>query len=147
MAVKRFPIFAFAAFALACGGDDRPVLNIATDGTSFERGAVPSTAASPIAFVPFVTRNRGNTTAFIPACGERPTAVIERLVRGSWESYSGTFCIDNLISTPLELRAGANRRDEVAIGDAGRFRIRLSYTSDASGSEPRSTASGAFDVH
>ena len=146
MLLRRLTVVALALFAVACA-DDRPVLRLGTEGTSFQRELVPTTSVSPVAFVPFNTWNRGNATAFIPACGTRASAVVDRYVGGSWEQYSSLLCLDVTTETPIELRAGASRRDEVAIGEAGHFRIRVSYSSDASARHGFTAISRDFDVH
>lgn len=48
---------------------------------------------------------------------------------------------------PLELREGESHHDEVAIGDAGRYRLRVSYSSDAQLRNLFEAVSGQFDVH
>ena len=146
MLIKRLTVVALTALAVACGGDDRPLLKVGTEGTSFQRQLVPTTSVSPVAFVPYNTWNRGSATAFIPACGAHPTVTIERYAGGKWESYAGTFCIDVMIETPIELRAGASRTDSVAIGEAGHFRIRLPYGESASTGSRFVTLSRDFDV-
>jgi hypothetical protein len=147
MLFKRLPIAALAALTLACGGDDRPVLRVGPSGTAFQRELIPSTSASPVATVPYTTWNRGNATAFIPACGARASAVVERLVGGRWESYSSVFCIDIMMETPIELRAGESRQDAVAIGDAGHFRILMPYSASVGASTGYSAVSRDFDVY
>ena len=146
MLLKRLSIVALAAFAVACGGDDRPVLKVGADGSVFQREVVPSTAVGPIANVPYLIWNRGSATAFIPKCGGRALPVLERLVNGSWESYPAPFCIELIAEPPIELRAGQSRRDQVAIGDAGRFRIRMTYAPDAQSSKNLYAVSVPFDV-
>ena len=145
--LKRLSVVMLAAVALACGGEDRPVLKVGADGTSFQRETVPSTATSPVATVPYLIWNRGSATAFVPTCGGHALPALERLVNGNWESYSGPICIDVMMETPIELRAGQARRDEVAIGDAGTFRIRMTYAPDAQWSKNLYTVSIPFDVH
>jgi hypothetical protein len=145
--LKRLSVVILAALALACGGDDRPVLMVGADGASFQREVVPSTAVGPIATVPYVVWNRGGATAFIPKCGGHAQPVLERLVNGSWESYSGWPCIEVMAEPPIELRAGESRRDLVAIGDAGHFRILMTYAPDAQWSKNVYAVSGPFDVH
>lgn len=145
MLLKRLAVIALTALTLACG-DDRPILRVAINGTSFQRGAVPSTATTPIAYVPYDIRNRGNATAFIPTCGTRVLPVIEKLVNGQWESYSGGFCMLSIVMVPLELREGQTHHDEVAIGDAGRYRLRVSYSSDSQLRNHFEAVSGQFDV-
>lgn len=144
--LQRLFVVTLAALTVACSGEDRPVLGVSVEGTSFQRQSVPSTATSPVAFVPYTTRNRGNASAFIPACGTRPEPVIERLVGGSWQSYASGFCIDVLMETPIELRARDSRRDEVAIGDPGRFRVRLPYSEGSQSSKRFDAVSLPFDV-
>ena len=146
MLFKRLTIIALAALGIACS-PDRPVLKVGTEGASFERGSVPSTATGPIAIVSYNTWNRGSATAFMPACGGRASAVVERYVGGSWESYASVYCIDIMMQTPVELRPGESRSDQLSIGDAGRFRIRMPYSADAHGSQNLYTLSNAFDVH
>jgi hypothetical protein len=145
MLLKRLSVIGLTALTLACG-DDRPVLKVGTNGTSFQRESVPSTAVMPIAYVPYDTWNRGNATAFIPTCGSRVLPVIEKLVNGQWESYASGFCMLSMVMVPLELRAGQTHHDEVAIGDAGRFRIRMPYASDAQLRDHFESVSGSFDV-
>lgn len=145
MLLERLTIVAVAVLAVACG-DDRPLLKVGTEGTSFQREVVPSTSTWPIAVVPYNTWNRGSATAFIPACGAHASAVVERYVGGSWESYSSLLCIDIMMETPLELPAGKSRRDQVAISEAGHFRIRMPYSADASASHGFDAISRDFDV-
>ena len=146
MLAHRLAVVALAALTVACGGDDRPVLKVGTEGTSFQRQLVPTTSVSPVAFVPYNTWNRGNATAFIPACGVRPIVNIERYVGGQWQSYAGIYCMTVMMETPIELRAGASRTDSVAIGEAGRFRIRLPYGESASAGTRFDVVSREFDV-
>jgi hypothetical protein len=144
--LKRLSVVILAAFALACSGDDRPLLMVGADGSSFQRQDVPSTGPSPVAYVPYTIWNRGSTTAFIPTCGARALPAIERLVNGSWQSYASGFCIALLPETPLELRTRQSRRDQVAIGDAGRFRIRLPYGDGMQSTTRFDAVSPPFDV-
>lgn len=144
--LKRSSVVVLAAFALACGQDDRPVLQVGADGSSFQREVVPSTAVGPVAAVPYVMLNRGNATAFVPVCAGRALPALERLVNGSWESYPGPFCIELMPDPPIELRTGQSRHDQVAIVDAGRFRIRVTYAPDARWSKTLYAVSAPFDV-
>ena len=146
MLVKRSAVVAFVALTVACGGEDRPVLKVGTDLTSYTRASIPSTATSPVALVPYNTWNRGSATAFIPACGVHPSAVVERLVGGQWEMYASAICIDIMMETPIELRAGQSRQDQVAIGEAGHFRLRIPYRAAASASSSFDAVSREFDV-
>jgi len=146
MLVKRSTVVTLVALTLACGGEDRPVLKVGTDLTSYTRETIPSTATSPIALVPYNTWNRGSATAFIPACGVHLSAIVERLVGGHWEMYSSALCIDIMLQTPIELRAGASRQEQVAIGDAGHFRIRIPYRAGASANSSFYAVSREFDV-
>jgi hypothetical protein len=145
MLLRRLSFVALAALTLACG-EDRPVLKVGTNGTSFQREVIPSTAVSPVALVPYDIWNRGNATAFIPTCGTRVLPVIEKQVNGQWESYSSGFCVLSSVMDPLELRAGDTRHDEVAIGEPGRFRIQVPYSSDANLRNRFGAVSGQFDV-
>lgn len=146
MLLKRLSIVALAAFAVACGGDDRPLLKVGAEGSVFQREVVPSTAVGPIATVPYLIWNRGSATAFIPTCGGHAQPAVEWLVNGNWESYPAPICIELMAEPPIELRAGQSRRDQVAIGDAGRFRIRMKYALDAQRSKNVYAVSGPFDV-
>ena len=143
--LKRLFVVALAALSLAC--DERPVLRVVTNGTSFQRELVPSTASSPIAIVPYDIRNRGNATAFVPTCGTRVLPTVEKLVNGQWESYSSAFCMLSMVMIPLELREGESHHDEVAITEAGHYRLRVPYSSDAQLRNHFDAVSGQFDVH
>ena len=145
--LKRLSVATLAALAVACESYPRPVLKVGTNGTSFQREAVPSTPTSPVATIPYNTWNRGDATAFLPACGAHPSAVVERFVGGSWESYASSFCLDFTLQTPIALRAGESRQDEVAIGDAGHFRIRMPFSANASTGDGFNAISADFDVH
>ena len=143
--LKRLSIVMLAALAVACG-DDRPLLKVGTAGSSFQRESVPSTSMSPVAYVPYDIRNSGNETAFIPTCGPRTLPVVEKLVNGHWEGYASGFCVMSSLMVPLELRAGESHHDELAIGDAGRFRIRMPYSADAQMRNRFESISARFDV-
>jgi len=146
MLIKRSAVVALAALTLACGGEDRPVLKVGTDLTSYTRESIPSTATSPVALVPYNSWNRGGATAFIPACGVHPSAVVERQVGGQWEMYANALCIDIMMQVPIELRAGESRQDQVAIGEAGHFRISVPYSADRSENSSFYAVSREFDV-
>jgi len=146
MQLQRLSLVVLTALTVACGDDARPVLKVGTNGTSFQRESVPSTATSPIALVPTITWNRGDATAFIPTCGARVLPVVERLVSGSWVPYASGFCAAVMVMAPTELRAGESRNDEVAIGDAGHYRLRVTYWADAGAKERYEAVSGEFDV-
>ena len=146
MQLQRVSLFALAALALACGGDDRPLLKVGTSGTSFQREAVPSTATSTIALVPYTTWNRGDATAFIPTCGAQLLPGVEKLVNGSWEPYASGYCAAVMVMAPAELRAGESRNDQVTIGEAGRYRIHVTYWGDAGAKDQYEAVSGEFDV-
>jgi hypothetical protein len=146
MQLQRSSIVLLTAFALACADGSRPVIKVGTSGTSFQRESVPSTATSPIALVPTMTWNRGNATAFIPTCGTQPLPTVERFVNGSWESYAGGFCAAVMVIAPAELRAGESRNDHVAIGDAGRYRLHVTYWGDAGARDRYETVSDEFTV-
>ena len=143
--LKRLSIVMLAALALACG-DDRPSLRVVVQGTSFVRQSVPSTSLSPVAYVPYTVTNYGDRAAFLPTCGSRVVPVVEQLVNGHWESYASGICMLNSLMGPLELDAGRKHQDEVAVGAAGRFRLRVPYTSDAQGTKRFDTISLLFDV-
>ena len=145
MLLKRLTIVALATLALACG-EDRPILRVVTNGTSFQRVVVPSTSTTPIAVVPFDMWNRGDATAFVSTCGTRVLPEIEKLVNGRWESYAGAFCMMSMVMVPLELREGQSHHDDVAITEAGRYRLRVSYSSDAQLRNHFEVVSGEFDV-
>ena len=104
------------------------------------------TSTIPMAVVPYEMWNRGNATAFISTCGTRVLPVIEKLVNGQWESYSGPFCMLSVVMIPLELREGQSHHDEVAISEAGHYRLRVSYSSDAQLRNHFEAVSGSFDV-
>ena len=146
MLSRRLVVIALTALILACGGEDRPVLKVGTDLTSYTREPIPSTATSPVALVPYNSWNRGSATAFIPACGVHPSAAVERLVAGQWERYASAICIDIMMETPIELRAGESRQDQVAIGEAGHFRLRIPYGAAAGASSSFDAVSREFDV-
>jgi hypothetical protein len=145
MLIKRLTIVALAALTLACG-DDRPVLRVVTNGTSFQRELTSPTATTPIAVVPYDMRNRGDATAFVSTCGTRVLPEIDKLVNGRWENYSGAFCMMSMVMVPLELREGETHHDDVAISEAGRYRLRVPYSSDAQLRNHFESVSGAFDV-
>jgi len=146
MQLQRVSLFALAALALACGGEDRPILKVGTNSTSFQRGSVPSTATSAVAFVPFTTWNRGSATAFIPTCGTQLLPGVEKLVNGSWEPYASGYCAAVMVMAPAELRAGESRNDQVTIGEAGHYRIHVTYWADAGAKDRYEAVSGEFDV-
>ena len=145
MLYKRLAVVVLAALTIACG-DDRPVLRVDTNGTTFQREVTASTATTPMAVVPYDIWNRGDATAFVSTCGTRVLPVIEKLVNGQWESYSGGFCMLSMVMVPLELREGGHHHDELAIGDAGRYRLRVPYSSDAELRNHFESVSGPFDV-
>ena len=97
--------------------------------------------------MPYDIWNHGNATAFIPNCGTHVLPVIETLVNGRWETYSSGFCALSFGMGPIELREGETHHDELAIGDAGRYRIRVPYSADAHLRNRFATVSGPFDVH
>ena len=146
MLLERLTVVALAALAVACGGD-RPILRVVTNGTSFQRASVPSTATTPIAIVPYDMRNRGNATAFVATCGTRVLPVIEKYVNGQWESAFSGYCMMSMVMAPLELREGETHHDDVAISDAGHYRLRVPYSSDAQLRNRFEAVSGEFDVH
>lgn len=146
MLLKRLTVVALAALTLACG-DDRPVLRVVTNGSSFQRELTSPTATTPIATVPYDIRNRGNATAFISACGTRVLPTIEKLVNGQWEGYASGYCVMmSTVMMPIELREGESHHDEVTISEAGRYRLRVPYSSDAQLRNHFETVSGQFDV-
>lgn len=145
MLLKRLTIVTLAALTLACR-EDRPILRLVTNGTSFQRVVVPSTSTTPIAVVPFDMWNRGDATAFVSTCGTRVLPEIEKLANGRWENYSGAFCMMSMVMVPLELREGQSHHDDVAITEAGRYRLRVSYSSDEQLRNHREAISGEFDV-
>jgi hypothetical protein len=144
--LKRLSVVILTTIALACGGD-RPILMVGTNGTSFQRELVPSTSVSPVAYVPYDSWNHGNATAFLPTCGARVLPTVEKYVNGQWESYASGFCMLSSVMVPLELREGDTHHDEVAIGEAGHYRIRVSYSSDGQLRNHLESVSGSFDVH
>ena len=145
MLLQRLTVVALALLTIACG-EDRPILRVSTNGTSFQRELVPSTSISPVAYVPYDSWNHGNATAFLPTCGTRVLPVVEKYVKGQWESYASGFCMLSSVMVPLELREGDTHRDEVAIGEAGHYRIRVSYSSDRQLRNHFESVSGSFDV-
>lgn len=147
MLLKRLAVVALTTLTLACG-EDRPRLRVVTQGSSFVRQSVPSTSVSPVAYVPYTVTNYGDRTAFLPTCGSRVVPVVEQLANGHWESYAAGLCMltNSSVMIPLELGAGQKHQDEVAVGAAGRFRIRMPYTSDAQGSKHFDAVSRQFDV-
>lgn len=146
MRLQRVSLFVFAALALACGGDDRPVLKVGVNGTAFQLESVPTTGTSGLATVPFMTWNRGNATAFIPTCGTRVLPIVEKFSNGSWDAYASGFCLAVQAFAPVELRVGESRDDEVTIGETGHYRLRMVYWGDAGAKKRYETVSGEFDV-
>jgi hypothetical protein len=145
MLFRRLTLVALAALAVACA-DDRPRLRVDVDGGSFERVPVAGSGLE-LASITFDVVNDGGATAFINACDRRIAASIDKRVDGRWEQFAGGICLANLPADPVQLRSGARQQGGVGIGEAGRFRVKVSYGSDASMSEPRSAVSDGFDVH
>jgi hypothetical protein len=146
MRFARFAVVFLSLLSLACG-DDRPVLRVGTNGTSFELMSVPSSNAFGIAAVPYTTANHGDASAVIPQCGTHPSVVLETLVDGNWQLYASAACVEFTASRPIDLRAGDSRRDEVMIGAPGHYRIRVPYWWDGSPNMSFSAVSNEFDVH
>lgn len=144
--LNRLSVVAVAALTLACG-EDRPVLRVTTNGSSFQREVDASTSTLAIAVVPYDIRNRGNATAFVSTCGTRVLPVVEKYENGRWDSYSSGFCMMSMVMIPLELREGESHHEDVAITEAGRYRIRMPYSSDAQLRNRFEAVSGQFDVH
>jgi len=145
MRFRRSAVVMLVALAVACS-DDLPRLRVGVDGGSFERVPVAGSGLE-LASITFDVTNDGGATAFIHACDRRIVASIDKRVDGRWEQFAGGFCVANLTADPVQLRAGARQQGGVGIGEAGRFRVKVSYGSDASMSEPRSAVSDGFDVH
>ena len=145
MPFKRLIVVSLGALSLACG-DDRPALTVGADAPSYQMQSVPSTGFG-LATVSYRSWNHGSATAFVRSCGARPIAVLERLVDGSWQPYTSALCIALEPESPIQLRAGESRRDQLIVGAPGHFRIRLPYAADAGAGDDFNALSREFDVH
>lgn len=143
--LKRLSTVALCSLVLACG--DAARVQVATEGSLFVREHADTPSGYAPVSIPYDLTNRGDRTAFVSACGERPSAWIERQVDGHWEQYSGGYCIAVLSMAPIELRGGERRAGlQVAIQDAGTFRIGVTYGEDTSGRRTVSATSAPFEV-
>ena len=125
--IRRLSVVVLSVVALACHSD-RPTVVLSTQGTVFDRGG---SGIVPEATVPVTVTNRGDRTVFLPACADRPAVSIERGTGKSWEQYSGTFCVTNLMQSPVELRAGEKLTGTFTFAEPGYYRIRLTWGATA----------------
>lgn len=125
--IRRLSAVVLCSLALACHSD-QPAVRVFTEGTVFDRGG---TGIIPEASVSFTVANRGEQTIFLPACADRPAVSIERGTGKSWEPYSGTFCVTDLMQTPIELRPGERVTSELRIAEPGYYRVRMSWGATA----------------
>ena len=139
-------VLALAVLALACGGEDKPRLEVATQGSEFVRGGTDHTQSVAI---PYTVTNRGNATAFISSCNGHPLVSLESGTGTGWVQTSAAACLAIYLSAPIELRAGQSITDSFYFPDPGVFRLALSYASTASAAtsgQSETAASGAFTV-
>lgn len=119
--LKRLSVVVLASLALGCGPEG-PRLRVWTEGSTFDHAN---------ATVPFDVRNVGDASAWIPACGDKVSVVVQRWVDNQWAAYSGTVCIAVLPMNPIVLRSGQSTASAFQILDVGRFRFGVSYTAGA----------------
>lgn len=137
--MRRKPamIVAGAALALGCAnpfGADVDAL-VATDRDRYAAG-------EPIAVT---LRNTGDVGLEFYMCGDRIGVVVERREGDAWREHfsRGLFCQAIYLMAPLELAPGDAYDFEVAIDDAGTYRLRVPTVGDQ---RPGGFASGEFEV-
>ncbi|GEM_PF-6972286 len=101
----------------------------------------------PDAQVDFTVANPSNRMLYLPVCGPDLTFVLERRADGAWESYSGGLCpAIYAMGYRRILDPGASFRITTRIGEAGRYRVRLSYKTSRQAEEPEVVRSNTFFV-
>lgn len=137
--MRRKPamIVASAALAVGCANPFGPDIDalVATDRDRYA-------AAEPIAVT---LRNTGDVALEFHMCGDRIGVVVDRREGGAWrEHYSrGLACPAVYMMAPLELAPGDAYDFEVAINDAGTYRLRVPRVGDQ---RAGGFASGEFEV-
>lgn len=128
-----------ASLVLGCSGDDPRIrVRVTPQGSEFQLVTTPSRASATI---PYTLHNDGDRTILIGGCG----ATAERLVNGQWEQDHTTICaLAN--SSLVQVPPGDSLNAQTWAEHAGTFRLRASFTVDASESAARSVVSGTFEV-
>jgi hypothetical protein len=140
----RLAVVVLALAALGCLPHE-PRLEVVTEGSLFMRPPVPGTDYA-LGDVPFSVINHGDRTAFVPTCGQRINAAIDRLVGGRWEEATAVGCIYSHIEAPTQLRAGQRASSSMTFSQAGHYRLRVIYSDNSSLDNPRAALSQAFEV-
>jgi hypothetical protein len=141
--LKVLAIAAVAALSVACGNEPRLRVNV--DGSTFDRVPVAGSSLE-LAAIDFDITNDGDATAFVATCEGRLSTSVDKRVGGRWEQAYVQVCRGTSMDAPARLRAGARQHAGTGIGEAGRYRIKVVYSSDASMSKPKAAVSEGFDV-
>jgi len=141
--VKRLAVVALTAVLAGCS--DGPRLRVNVDGDSFQREPAAGSGLE-LAAITFDVTNDGDATAFVAGCDRRIAASVDKQIDGRWQQFAGGICLANVVADPVQLRSGRQQQSGVGIGEAGRFRVKVSYGSDASMSNPKAAVSEGFDV-
>jgi hypothetical protein len=106
--------------------------------TENEAYTIQGTASA--APVRFYVANTGNEAIYVPRCGDQLAVVVDRREVGEWRQafVSNQLCTAVNVTAPLAVAPGDSVRSMVNVGDAGRYRIRITATTN-----PRSER---FDV-
>lgn len=142
--IRRLSVIALAAVALACSGsgDEKPRLEVVTEGSEFVLGG---TGPAPQANVRYTVTNRGSATAFVASCNGHPLVGLEQQTGMEWAQTSAMACLAIYTMDPIALRAGQSITDTYYFHDAGVYRMVLAYSRDASAPSETAT-SGAVTV-
>ena len=143
-AAARYLGVSALALLAACSSDE-PRVTATVQGSTFTR-VPPAGSTYPVATVPFVIRNRGDNTIVVPSCGSQALPIIDRFDAGRWEQYSGGACVLSSTQGPTALSAGQSDTSLVTIGEAGHYRLRVTYGYDAAFAKTGVAVSGSFDV-
>lgn len=96
----------------------------------------------PEAKVNFTAVNTSHRTLYLPVCGPDLTFYMERYEDGEWESYSGGLCpAIYAMGYDRAVEPGDSLRITSRIGEAGRYRVRLSYKTSRDAEEPKNVRS------
>lgn len=98
------------------------------------------------AIVTFDLVNRGGSTAYVSACGDRVMTGIDREDRGGWMHYAGDACPAVYPMAPIAIAPGETFRSARSIGRPGRYRLRVGVSASPAGRVQWAITSNAFTV-
>lgn len=128
----------------ACGSPvqpEQPDVTVSTERRVFELD--PETGAATVVFE---IANHGSETAYVPRCGDRVVAVVDRREGGGWRTWTNGVCSTVRDMSPLALEPDETARSERPVTEVGRYRLRIPVRGRPDGRAEETLVSNGFRV-